>query len=232
MKRNAVTSQSRNHARSPGRSRIGLALVAALAYGILGRDDALAQLTLSVGTPTVVGNSATPQSINLVVNNGGSPVTVGALDFYIQLGDGAGASPSISSVDLITATGFALNNSGQSSDPNNSAQLQYFGVLKASGAPGSGAVLSSGANTIATVSFVTTGISSGSFPLSVSVAGIGDTTYYTDALIPSALGITINNGTLYISAVPEPRQWSLLMSLGLAAFAFGRRRHRGRGGVW
>jgi hypothetical protein len=79
--------------------------------------------------------------------------------------------------------------------------------------------LSFGPNTIATVSFITTGVSSGSFPLSLAVSGIGDTTFYSDTLSPLALSMTINNGFLNISAVPEPRPWPLMAGLGLAAFA-------------
>ena len=178
-------------------------LLAALALAFLTPRVAMGSVQVDVGTQTVIGNDATPQTIYLFVNNSGSPVTVGSLDFYIELGSGAGTTPSISSVDLLTGTIFASNNSGQSADPGNESQLQFYSALKASGPSGSGPVIPTGSSQLAAISFVTAGTASGSFALSLSPT-VGTTDYFTDTSSPTGVGLSIVNGTLDVVAVPEP----------------------------
>jgi hypothetical protein len=170
-----------------GCSMAGLLAVLALAF--LTPRVAMGSVQVDVGTQTVIGNDATPQTIYLFVNNSGSPVTVGSLDFYIELGSGAGTTPS--------------NNSGQSADPGNESQLQFYSALKASGPSGSGPVIPTGSSQLAAISFVTAGTASGSFALSLSPT-VGTTDYFTDTSSPTGVGLSIVNGTLDVVAVPEP----------------------------
>ncbi len=117
-------------------------------------------LDVDVGTQTLIGNDSTPQAVSFYVNNtSGSPITVGGLDFFIELGTGSGTTPSISSVDLLTDTIFANNNEGQHADSGNGVQLQYYSVVYAS-APAP--EIPTGSSLLATVSFVTAGTASGS----------------------------------------------------------------------
>ena len=199
------------------RARCGLVgMLAVVALDFLTPRVAMGALSVDVGTYTLTGDSATPQTIYLSVNNSGSPITVGALNFYIQLGDGTGTTPYISSVDLLTGTIFASNNSGQSADSGNLPQNQFYGVLKASGPVGSGPVIPTGLSQLATISFVTTGTPSGTFSLS-----FGSTDYFTDTTSPVGVGLSFTPGELDLAAVPEPVNVALPIFGGLVALATG-----------
>ena len=185
------------------RTGCGLAwLLAALAFAFLTPRVAMGALEVDVGTHTLIGNDATPQTIYLSIYNSGSPITVGALDFYIQLGDGTGSTPYISSVDLVSGTIFQGNNLGQSGQGIGS-QLVYYGVAKASGTPGSGPQIPTGQSQLAAISFVTAGTASGSFSLSLNPSA-GTTEYFTDSSSPAGIGLSFMAGTLDVVAVPEP----------------------------
>lgn len=194
-------------------------LLAALALAFLTPRVAMGSVQVDVGTQTVIGDDATPQTIYLFVNNSGAPITVGSLDFYIQLGDGTGTTPSISSVDLLTGTIFSAGS--QNGDINNGPQLQFYGVTKASGP---GPAIPSGQSQLAAISFVTTGTASGSFSLSLSTSGGGNTDYFTDTSSPTGIGLSLVNGTLDVVAVPEPVNMALSLFGGLAVLVGGLRR--------
>ena len=176
-------------------------LLVTLALSVLTPRIAQAALSIDVGLQSVTADTAAPQAIEIYVNNDGGPTSVGAMDFYIRLGEGTGTAPYISSVDLLSGTIFESDNSGQSADPGNGPQLQFHEVLKASGA---GPVLPTGSSLIGTVSFVTAGITSGTYDLLLSVPGVGDTDFYSDAASPSPLGTIVFNGSLdVVTPIPE-----------------------------
>jgi hypothetical protein len=194
-------------------------LLVALALAFLTPRVAMgALLNVDVGAHSLIADSATPQTIFLSVNNSsGSPITVGALNFFIQLGNGAGTTPFISSVDLLTGTIFSSGS--QAGDSGNGPQSQFYAVLKAGG---SGPVIPTGSSQLATISFVTVGTTSGSFSLSLSSSG-GSTDYFTDTTSPTGIGLSFTPGSLDLVAVPEPVNVALPVFGGLVALGAGYR---------
>jgi hypothetical protein len=165
--------------------------------------QASATLILDPGNVTLTGGLATPQTFTLYVDNTSpTPVAVGALDFFIQLGNGQGTSPAITGIDLEHGTVFDGHSSGQTGDPSNSPQLLFFESVKSVGTT---LVLQPALNKLATISIVTTGMSQGQLPLLLSVPGVGETAYLSDTASPFPLAMDILSGTLkVVSADPVP----------------------------
>lgn len=202
-------------------SALTQSLVAALA---LFASSSHAALFIDAGTHTLNSNSGSTQFIDLFVLNSGSEVRVGALDVFIQLADGSGATPAIVSGDLLTGTIFNLNHSGTQSDTS-IPQSAFFGVSKAGGAIGSGPLIPNGLSRFATVGIDTLGATSGSWEIRVDTTLLGDSGYFEDSTLADRVPIQFVNGTLNLGTVPEPSSWAIVAGLGLLGFGIWRRHH-------
>jgi hypothetical protein len=150
-------------------------------------------------------------------------LAVGALDLFVQLGDGLGATPRISGVDLIAGTIFQPAHGGQFAFAENGDQLAYHAVTKAAG--GGGPAIPNGPSLLATLWIVPAGAAEGvSLSLLLGGTGWGDTAFQSDAASPEPIAIGILNGTLTL--VPEPHGPAAAAALGLAAFGLWRRARR------
>lgn len=163
-------------------------------------------VTFAAATPTIVVGSHNlqpnqpDQTVQIFVSGGD---LVAGVNFYIQTANGgpeaeaegwippgtAIVAPAITNLDLLTGTIFAENNLGQLGGlpPGAYPQIAFGGTLLASGyVPADGL--------LATVTIDTTGFLSGSFALSLTVAGLP-----TDfAPIP----INITDGTINLVNTP------------------------------
>lgn len=169
--------------------------------------------TVLAGPMIVVGNhhlaADTPgQQISLLVSGGDA---VEGLDFNVQIGDGGAAlngitvAPVITSVDLLTGTIFAGNNTGQV----DLATLPLFDASTTTTAGGT--VAASGL--LATLTIDTTGFFGGSWPLELGATNNGPTDF---ALISAS----ITDGTI---SIPEPAGM-LLFFFGATILLLARRR--------
>ena len=188
----------------------GLCLMSGTAWG---------GLVIDAGTHALDGGSASLQTVELWVNNTeASPIAVGSLDFYVQLGNGSGSAPAIANVNLVTGTIFAADNLGQSAFSGNTAQLQYHAVLENS-TPATHPEIPVGLSKLATLSLDTWGYASGLIELKLMGTDWGDTGYLDPSVSPLAVTTTINNGWLNITPVPEPNTTAvvggLLLGTGL-----------------
>jgi hypothetical protein len=189
-----------------------------LCASVLATLQVKAQLFLDVGNVSILPN--TPgQSVDFFVNNTtGSAVQVGGLNFNVQIGDGgaeAGGTtvgPTISGVDIVTGTKFEANNSG-ASDKGSAPEVAFWTVSTSSGTVG----LDPGMNKIGSVTFDSTGFNSGSWTLSLGNTIGGPTTYLTSGGDP--IPITITDGNLQLTAVPEPA--TIGMASGALLLGFG-----------
>ncbi len=173
---------------------------ACLILGLTG-SSAGAALFIDVGSPTLLPG-APGQEVAIRISNDGPPVDLGGFELLIQVADGgpgAGGSivgPRIDGVDLLTGTpfeGHALG--GQFPALDNSPQRQFWNVVSLSATLGTGSDL-----LLATVSFDSTGLSPGTWDLSLS-GFEGANTRLLDRQ-GTALDVSIANGTLTV--VPEP----------------------------
>ena len=160
--------------------------------------------SVNVGNHVLLAN--TPNQTITVQITGGEQVA--GEDFWAQIGDGgaynigSNSKPSFTNVDIIGGTIFAANNTGAFGDPNvgNAAHPLIWddGTVTASGSVAAAGVL-------ATLTIDTTGLNSGSFPLSLtgvaSAIGPANNTVLNDASgIP--ISLTVTNGLLTISQFP------------------------------
>ena len=148
--------------------------------GLCALSTVQGQIVFSAGTPALDPN--TPgQAIEFFIDNqGASPVSVGALDLVVEIGGGGPVIPfpsvSLSApVDLVSGTIFQNNNLGNFADGANAPRLQLWSTeYKGAGDPTPPPVLQPGLNKIATITFDTTGLNSGSWQLLFSGTTIGD----------------------------------------------------------
>ena len=144
------------------------------------------------------------------------------LEFDLQIGDGGealggdGVGPRVTNVDLITGTVF--ENFGPQQADVVATPLAIQSTVDTGSLVGAEGL-------IATVTFDTIGTAAGDFDLLLTgVAGAFNTTFFSGA---DALPTTAINGTLRVTAVPEPSQMALL---GVATVGFvGRWRRRRKG---
>jgi len=152
-------------------------------------------------------NQATPQFIEVLVVNDGSPVRVASLDFFLQVGDGQGATPAVNSVDLISGTVFDGNNGGQAVYGGNKPQSQYHVVMKAESGAGTGPLIPNGTKKLATVGIITAGAGIGSLSIMLGGTELGDTDFVPDVAdlsSPATLGASVVNRELTLSPPPPP----------------------------
>jgi hypothetical protein len=132
------------------------------------------------------------QQVQILVS-GGQPVS--GIDFFVQVGDGGAAgggddtAPIITSVDLLTGTIFASNNTGVFTDPT---PLLWGATTTTS----SGTVAADGL--LATLTIDTTGILAGQYGLILDPSSTGPT-----AFADSGVATMLINGSLQIGAAPS-----------------------------
>ncbi len=180
---------------------------------ILGWTSTQATVLVDLPDLNLLPNTA-GQTFDLFVSNDGANVDVTGIQLNLQIADGgpeAGGStdaPSLTSVDIFGGTIFENNNNGLT---GGIAVDQIFagGTLTSSGT----VAIPNGSSKLASVTFDTTGFSSGSYSYTVENTLNGSMKYTTGGadLFPSFGG-----GTLTVSPVPEP---SAVFG-GLASVAF------------
>lgn len=202
-----------------GRSLL-LSLIIAVLFTAPGTG--FAQITLNVGTHILPIETATTAPIQISINNPGSAIQVGSLDFYLEV---EANGPKIKTVDLLNGTIFEFNHTGPFPSGGNTDHLQYFGLTRnfSMAAP----FLPTSSSLVASITFDTLGTVPGQYDLNLSVSGFGDTDYFDPSGNP--LLINILNGTLTV--VPEPRHYGFAVGLGLLGLAAGRRAVRRLGSI-
>lgn len=152
------------------------------------------------------------QTVQLSITGGDQ---VAGEDFFAQIGDGGSfngginTGPVFSGVDILAGSIFAGNNTGAVGDPDPGGNAAHPLIWLDSTTTSAGTVSASGL--LATLTIDTTGISSGTYPLTLtgvaSAFGPFDTTLRDSLGDPVALNVL--NGTITV-AVPEPSTWVLL----------------------
>lgn len=183
-------------------------------------------ITASVNAAPVVSFGVN-QVVELLPNAAGQQVPffvtgidqVDGLELDLQIGDGGvdlgGSSqgPTITGIDLINGTIF------ENSSPNQ-ADVVGFSRARQSTVDTASKITSDGL--FATVTFDTTGVLPGDYPLLLTgVAGAFDTTFF-DGVSP--VSATIPNGVLSVTAIPEPGSFGLLAIVGLVGVSANRQR--------
>lgn len=167
---------------------------------------------LTVGDYNLNANQAN-QAVSVYVSGGDA---VSGLNFYLQVGDGT-AGPLIQSIDLLTGTIFASNNTGQSSAKiGGSLPYWNYGKTVFTTIDDNGQTTVGANGLLATVKIDTTGLSAGTWTLKADFEYGGDS-YTSDFAGTPA---TIVNGSIHI--VPEPGTLALLV-VGLAGLVAWRR---------
>ena len=196
-----MTDPSPRRGRAPRRRIMTLAAgLAALALALAAATPARAQLQIDIGEHHVFGNAGN-QQIEIFISGGAS---VSAFDLNFQLGDGDGASPAITGVDLQSGTIFANNNTGQTQAQSNAQQQFWTIVTQAGSVPANGR--------LATITFNTANVSEGTFDLTMTdVAGHDSAFFVTldttgdgqpDTIEPVAANFI--DGVLSVSGSPPP----------------------------
>ena len=189
-------------------------------------DGAFADIVIDVGSHTLLPNTAGQQIDILISSDAGDSLTSG-INLNVQIGDGngSGAEPVFSgtqgTVEAWVVSGTIFENEA----PSGAAPLMGFPSLVEAGALSNSNIVANGV--LASLLIDTTGFGTpGSFNLSLAnnSSGLPD----TQVLGPvgtngSVLGVTINNGSINIAAVPEPAAVTLL-ALGILGMIARRRR--------
>jgi hypothetical protein len=160
--------------------------------------------SVDVGNHVLLAN--TPNQTITIQITGGEQVA--GEDFFAQIGDGgafnggANSKPVFTNVDIIAGTIFAGNNLGAFGDPavGNAAHPLIWddGTVTSSGSV-------TAAGLLATLTIDTTGLNSGSFPLSLTgvadaIGPANNTALNNAGGIP--IPLTVTNGLLTVSAFP------------------------------
>lgn len=192
-----------------------------------------AALILQTGAVNLQPNLAGQVIDFFVQNDSASEVLVSGLEFSLQVGDSGPGSegglgtvdgPNITSANLLTDTPFATDNEGT---PANLGfpQLAIYSLGTGSGDPVS--LPGNTSSKLARVTFDTTGFASGVWSLAFGNTLNDATKYlYSDGVVVVDVPLTITDGTLSISVVPEPGDYALAAGGSLVAFALLRSRAR------
>ena len=175
--------------------RLFLAIAALL---IFSHVPTQAQLLITVG-PHVLQPNTSGQSVELFLENPTlAPISFAALNFNLQVADGATPTPApnITDVDILTGTLFASNNNGQV----DAASLVHAWAATTATSSGSVTLAAGASRTLATIQISTLGYDSGSWNFNVGNTFNGATAF-ADASAQT-VPVTIVDGT--ISVVPEP----------------------------
>jgi hypothetical protein len=207
--------------------RKGVALIA-LMGGLGVVLESHGQLFVNIGNIPLQPNTA-GQTFTLVVQNQGSAVQVGALNFNAQVADGGPEvggtvdGPDITGVDIITGTVF----DGVSTQNDPGSTTQYANrTTTVPATPGSVTLGAGSTTTFATITISTVGFSSPqswSFNLDNTIAGFGSTKYST--ALGADIPITITDGMISV-VVPEPSTYAMIFGVGCVGVAVFKRRFR------
>lgn len=184
----------------------------AAAAALLIALPAPAALILTVGDLTLQPGQA-GQQVALHLGNTGGALDYGGLNFSVRLGDGT-AGPALTGVDLLTGTPLAApdNFGGQFPDSENTPWKQFWSVASTT------ATLPAGDSLLVTLTFDTTGLSDGTWALSLFGTGMPATQLLDRA--GGEYAVTLQNGTLTV--VPEPGVLAGVAGVALLAFALAR----------
>ena len=171
--------------------------VAGLSWALA--STARAALILNVGNIDLLPNQANQQHIFQIQNTGGTAVETLGIQFNIQIDSGGAliVAPTITGVNILTSTIFASDNNGQAGGADTVRRWEVF-TLENGSLPKPG--IPTGFSTVATVTFDTTGFSSGTWDLFLTTPA--GSTAYLEPNTGDPLAMTLNAGTL--SVVPEP----------------------------
>jgi hypothetical protein len=154
--------------------------------------------SIDVGSHVLLPNTAN-QIISIWVTGGGQ---VAGEDFFAQVGDGGAfnggvnTKPTLTNVDIVTSSIFAANNSGAYGDPGNAVTHPLIWVDGTT--TQSGTVVASGR--LAAITFDTTGLSSGTFPLLLTdvASSLGSFSTALRSANGSTAPLTIANGSVIV----------------------------------
>ncbi len=169
------------------------------------------------------GDSAT-DPITLTLNNAGSAVQVGSLEFYVET-DALG--PKIASVDLISGTIWDGVGHTLSGTASNSPHWQGWNLLKTADGVGTGPEIPAGGSFIASLTFDTVGVAPGNYAFKLfgtsfdGGVNVFDSKYVADTVEGDDVPINITNGSLTV--VPEPNASLAVAGLLLGVAAVVRR---------
>lgn len=196
-------------------ARVSASIVAIVLLAFASNAPALP--VVNVGTVDLQPNKAGQTvSISVIDPSASAVENIQGLKFILQIGAGTGTAPSITSIDVINGnTIFTGNNMGQFTPAGES----FPQALAVDTLSNSGFVNDNG--TLANITFDTTGVTSGTFPLSIGAGStrLGSTAFLNGSgdTIPS----TLVDGLIVIT--PEPASLSLL-AVGAACLLVRRRR--------
>lgn len=197
-----------NNGFGPGFNRLA-SLVGGLACFCGATFAVAAEPSIVVGSHSLLPDTA-HQPITIHVND---VAAVGMLNLNAQIGNGTGAAYAVfDGVDLTTGTIFA-GNYLDPLDTGSAPRLATWSIVTATD------TVSVADGLLATLYVDTTGVSSGTYTLSLGETLNGPTVFY-DATGINAIPIAITDGSFTV-AVPEPGSLSILL---LAAPALLRRR--------
>jgi len=184
-------------------------------------STASAALIINVGNIDLLPNQSGQQHIFQVQNTGGTAVETLGIQFNIQIDSGGAliVAPTITAVNILTSTIFASDNNGQAGGADTVRRWEVY-TLENGSLPKPG--IPTGFSTVATVTFDTTGFSSGTWNLFLTTPAGG--TAYLDPNTGDPMAMTLNAGTLTV--VPEPVNVALgVFGCLMAACLSARNRH-------
>lgn len=191
-------------------------------FTVLIANTVLGEVVVNVGDLQLAPNTPN-QKRDIFVSGDGDQVF--GVDFYARIGDGitVPGGPRLTAVDVIGASGyqptmFTGNNTGQG------GEIRSYYVV-ATTTTNHDTVSATGR--LATLTFDTTGVTSGSWALSLMTPTPDNTPMDFVDVFP-----TINNGTVSITPVPEPSTIAALVSGGICmiGLVWTRRRPRDANG--
>lgn len=195
-----------------------LILSGLLAAGIQSwSTHAAVNLSVDVGSNPLVGNTGGQTVALRLLNTGSDPLQANGLTFQLTLvGGGSPSGPSITAVDLVTGTPWA--SAGSPSIAPGGSTSPAFWDLRYVFFSGSATIGANSDTLLATVTFDTTGFTSGTWSLGL------DGTKYNQVGTSIEFFPALNNGEITINAVPEPVHMALPIFGGLAVLIGGVRR--------
>jgi len=194
------------------KATLGSLLVSLVVLGIAQADP-----MISIGDVMLEPNRADQKWRVLVTNPGSDPPLISGMDFYVRIGSGEGlaGAPTISGVDILGTAADPAIFFGSSPDDIFWAETHPYWAGKSIDT--SGEVTAGGL--LATVTFDTTGVASGEWPLTLKDPGDAPTSFGT--IEPAVLA-----GRLVVGTVPEPTGGSMLAVAGVMLIWRRFRHHR------